>query len=70
MQARLLSAAILATLAVSAPVFAAQADSPAALRAKGMIDGRAAAAVQRADADSFTVKNAAVTRAWNAVQVN
>jgi Zn-dependent metalloprotease len=56
LQARLLSAAVLAALAVSAPALAAKSDAPAALRAKGMIDTHAAA-VQRADADAFVVRD-------------
>lgn len=59
MQARLLSAAILATLAVSAPAFAANANSQAALRAQGLIDVHGAA-VKRADADAFIAKNSVV----------
>ena len=62
MQFRLLSTAVLAALTVSAPAFAAKSDSPAALRAQGLIAGNGAAAVQRADADSFTVKNVVVDR--------
>jgi len=52
MQARLLSTAVLAALAVSAPAFAANINSQAAQRAQGLIDGHGAA-VQRADADAF-----------------
>ncbi|WP_457098013.1 M4 family metallopeptidase [Lysobacter sp. P5_B9] len=60
MQLRLLSAAVLAALAVSSPAFAVgKADSPAAQRARGLIDGNATA-VQRAAEDSFTVKNVVV----------
>lgn len=61
MQARLLSAAIVASLAVSAPAIAGKADSAAALRAKSLLDTQAAA-VQRADADTFIVSDVAVDR--------
>ncbi|HEY0661071.1 MAG TPA: M4 family metallopeptidase [Lysobacter sp.] len=58
----LLGTAILATLAVSAPAFAGKTDSVAALRAKGLIDGKATVAVLRADADRFAVKNTVIDR--------
>ena len=59
MQARLLSAAVLAALAVSAPAFAANINSQAAQRAQGLIAGHGAA-VQRADADAFVARNTMV----------
>jgi Zn-dependent metalloprotease len=59
MQARLLSTAVLAALAVSAPSFAANINSQAAQRAQGLIAGHGAA-VQRADADAFVAKNTIV----------
>ena len=62
-QARLLSTAVLAALAVSASAsaVAAKSDSPAALRAQGLIEGNNAA-VQRAAEDRFTVKDVAIDR--------
>ena len=65
MQSRLLSAAILAALAasVSMPAVAGKFDqSPAALRAKGLVEGRAAAASHRADADTFSATDVIVDR--------
>ncbi|WP_460735614.1 PepSY domain-containing protein, partial [Lysobacter tyrosinilyticus] len=59
MQARLLSTAVLAALAVSAPAFAANINSQAAQRAQGLIDGHGAA-FQRADADAFVAKRTIV----------
>ena len=63
MQSRLLSAAILAALVASAPAVAGKFDqSPAALRAKGLVDGRAATAAHRADADTFSATDVIVDR--------
>lgn len=63
LQSRLLGAAIASVLAVSAPAFAGNANnSSAAIRAKGLIDGPAAAAVQRADADDFSARYVSVDR--------
>jgi len=59
LQARLISVAVLAALAVSAPAFAGKADSPAALRAKGLLETHGAA-VHRAGADGFVVKDVVV----------
>ena len=62
MQSRLLSVAVLAALACSAPAFAGKFDaSPAALRAQGLIDGHAAA-THRAGADAFSAKDVIVDR--------
>jgi len=63
MQSSLLAAAVVAALAVSAPATAGKFDqSAAALRAKGLVDGRAASAAQRADADSFSATDVIVDR--------
>jgi Zn-dependent metalloprotease len=59
MQARFLSTAVLAALAVSAPAFAANINSQAADRAQGLMAGHGAA-VQRADADAFVVRDTIV----------
>jgi len=59
LQSRLLSAAILAALAVAAPAFAAKSDHPAAGRALGLIDGNSAA-THRADADRFIAQDVIV----------
>lgn len=59
LQSRLLSAAILAALAVAAPAFAAKSDHPAAGRALGLIDSNKSA-THRADADAFSVKDVIV----------
>lgn len=61
-QARLLSSAV--ALTASLPAVAGKADSPVALRAKGLIEGHAAA-VRRANTDSFTVKDVIVDRDGN-----
>lgn len=58
-QTRLLSAAVLAALAVSAPAFAGNIDSRAAQRALGLIDGHGSA-FRRADADTFVARNTVV----------
>jgi zinc metalloprotease ZmpA len=60
LQARLLTAAVLAALSASA-VAANNANTPAAQRAQGLIDSHRAA-MQRADADAFVVKNVVVDR--------
>lgn len=63
LQSRLLGAAIASVLVVSAPAAAGNANnSSAAIRAKGLIDGPAAAAVQRADADAFSARYVSVDR--------
>ena len=63
MQSRLLSAAILAALVASAPAVAGKFDqSPATLRAKSLVDGRAATAAHRADADTFSATDVIVDR--------
>ena len=63
MQSSLLAAAIVAALAVSAPATAGKFDqSPAAVRAKGLVDGRAASATHRADADTFSATDVIVDR--------
>ena len=59
LQSRLLSAAILAALAVAAPAFAAKSDHPAAGRALGLIDANKAA-THRADADRFQIRDVIV----------
>ncbi|WP_159016475.1 M4 family metallopeptidase [Cognatiluteimonas profundi] len=61
MQSRLLTIAIASALVASAPAFAATVGkSSVAVRAKGLVDGPAAAAVHRAVADAFTVRTAHV----------
>src|SRR4249919_44678 len=61
-QNRLLSVAVVAALALPASAFAAaSAQSPAAARALGLIDGHGKAA-QRADADRFVVRDVIVER--------
>jgi len=59
---RLLSTAIAVSLAVAAPAFAASnADqTPAAIRAKGLVNGVGAAAAFRADADAFVARDVIV----------
>jgi Zn-dependent metalloprotease len=57
-QSRLLSIAIVSALAT--PAFAASAPNGAALRAQGLLDGAAARAAHRADADRFTVRDVIV----------
>ncbi|WP_310094887.1 M4 family metallopeptidase [Pseudoxanthomonas sacheonensis] len=62
MNANVIAVAIVASLALSAPAFAAPSDqSPAALRAKGLAQNNAAA-LQTADADNFTTKDIIVDR--------
>jgi len=60
MQSRLLSAAIVSALAVSAPAIAAQPQLAAAAtaRAQGLVNGPAAALVHRAVADDFVARGA------------
>jgi len=57
-QSRLLSIAIVSALA--APAIAANAPTSAALRAQGLLDGAAARAAHRADADRFVVRDVIV----------
>ena len=62
LNANVIAVAIAASLALSAPAFAAPSDqSPAALRAKGLAQNNAAA-LQTADADNFTTKDIIVDR--------
>lgn len=62
LNARLLSTAIAVSLAVAAPAFAAADQTPAAIRAKGLVNGAGAAAAFRADADAFTAKSVTVDK--------
>ncbi len=62
LNARLLSTAIAVSLAIAAPAFAAADQTPAAIRAKGLVNGAGAAAAFRADADAFTAKSVTVDR--------
>lgn len=61
MQARTPCTAILAAPAFSAPAFAGESDSPAALRAQSLIEIHAAD-VQRANADAFVVRDVPIDR--------
>jgi zinc metalloprotease ZmpA len=61
LQARLLSVAVVAALAIPMSAFAAAGQSPAATRALGLINGHGHA-VERADADRFVAKNVVVDR--------
>jgi zinc metalloprotease ZmpA len=61
LQARLLSVAVVAALAIPMSAFAAAGQSPATTRALGLINGHGHA-VQRADADRFVARNVVVDR--------
>src|SRR5687768_3503170 len=61
LQARLLSVAVVAALAIPMSAFAAAGQSPATTRALGLINGHGHA-VQRADADRFIARNVVVDR--------